>query len=342
MQFRLTYTIRDLEVCDTPIRLEAGAHRDVSLKISNSSGSGKKATQRLTCRCEAQVDHKVSDKNLAVFDKIEQNSYLKPSERDNAELQYIGPDGERIFLPSINAFPPHFSDFLRKVRMELHETIRNSIQVIRWRLNRRGCHSPFSVVGMYWSRDGAFWHSCPTSLACRIEALDSPLAISPSDISGLESMIADGHAEPVYHELHREAAEQSGKNLRSAFLLAFSALEVGMKHFISRLEPGASWLAMNSPSPPMVKLITEYIPTLKSKAHGHGLVERLPDSINDDIKKAVTWRNDLAHKGVFNLSEDKLIELLSTIKDLLWYFDYHSGHEWARSYCRLKKFTPES
>jgi hypothetical protein len=44
--------------------------------------------------------------------------------------------------------------------------------------------------------------------------------------------------------------------------MAIAALEIGVKQLIGTLVPGAEWLALHSPSPPLEQILRDYFPTI--------------------------------------------------------------------------------
>jgi hypothetical protein len=166
-------------------------------------------------------------------------------------------------------------------------------------------------------------------------------------VSGSENLgfgIARG--EPLYHELFREAWEQRRTNPRSAIVIGIAAAESGIKQCTANLVPSAAWFVQQKESPPIIKIMKNYFPTLSTKAKLNGKVF-IPKSIYDEIDIGVQVRNKLAHAGVIpeykkesrykpyhdNLSQ-KTEDLLLNILDLLWLLDYYSGHEWALDHVR--------
>src|SRR5262249_16961684 len=69
-------------------------------------------------------------------------------------------------------------------------------------------------------------------------------------------------AEPFAHELLREAMGLLGHSPRSALLMTATAVETGVKDHIARLLPKASWLMQKLPSPPVFRILRDYLPEL--------------------------------------------------------------------------------
>jgi hypothetical protein len=84
------------------------------------------------------------------------------------------------------------------------------------------------------------------------------------------------------------------------------------------------------PSPPIVKMIEQYLPTLEPPAGGSPMAPVDLDVIAT-LKIAVTKRNELAHRGV-EMSGDRLVKTLRAIRNVLWTLDIARGHTWATDY----------
>src|ERR1700683_178212 len=108
-----------------------------------------------------------------------------------------------------------------------------------------------------------------------------------------------------------------------------AAAETGFKQFCSILAPDASWLIENVPSPPIVKMLEEYLPLLntKHKIYGHTLPP--PEPLTEVLKKGVQLRNGIVHGKHAILKKETIEEILNAIRDLLYLLDYYNGHVWA-------------
>ncbi|ABI81912.1 hypothetical protein Pcar_3293 [Syntrophotalea carbinolica DSM 2380] len=104
---------------------------------------------------------------------------------------------------------------------------------------------------------------------------------------------------------------------------------MAVKTTIGTLVPNSNWLVENVPSPPVSRLLIEYLPTLPVGNTVGGKVLPPPKTTMEVIKKAVTIRNRIAHIGAKAPSDDTLDEILDAIQDTLWLLDYYCGHAWA-------------
>lgn len=105
-----------------------------------------------------------------------------------------------------------------------------------------------------------------------------------------------------------------------------TALEVGIKHYISACVPAATWLAQEAPSPPVEKILREYVPMLVPPGRAEPV--EIGAEILEELKKAVPIRNGLAHKGA-DVPRQRLMKTLRAVRNTLWAFDEALGQGWA-------------
>jgi hypothetical protein len=127
-----------------------------------------------------------------------------------------------------------------------------------------------------------------------------------------------------------EAEELAWSHPRSALVVSLAAVEVGIKEVISALIPEASWLVENIPSPPLERLVTDFLPTLPVRGHLPGTSRVDPKKeLLDELKKAVRLRNELIHTGRSSPDGAWLDDWLALGSSLLYAFDSYSGKAWA-------------
>jgi hypothetical protein len=145
--------------------------------------------------------------------------------------------------------------------------------------------------------------------------------------------VASGESGPVHHDLFYEAWAQRFDNPLSALVVGVAAAEVGVKNCIAALVPEAAWLAFNVPSPPLLQVLKEYLPSLPVR-HINNEVKMPPAAVLDTLAKGISRRNALAHTGKPSPPPEFTEKVLEAIRDLLWLMDYYSGAAWALHYLR--------
>ncbi|MBU1682679.1 hypothetical protein KJ742_01915, partial [Patescibacteria group bacterium] len=275
--------------------------------------------------CTAFSIFKPNKKVLETLNQIANNQIL-PDHYDPKIIstEYTSPEGLKIKLPSILEFPEYFQSFIRNVNYELSDWAKRTISVLRWRTNNLGLHNPISTRGLFWSFDEVFWHPAPSALKVRIHMTHSPKVLKNQNEEIFE-IVKSLEIAPLHHDLFREAWNQLNNNPRSALIIGISAAEISIKKCISNLVPNAKWLVFNLPSPPLIRILVEYLPTLPIKYE----IKPPSSRILNILEKGVTIRNQLIHTGSINPSIDEVEEILIVIHDLLYLIDYYCGSKWA-------------
>jgi hypothetical protein len=235
-----------------------------------------------------------------------------------------------VLQSSSPPFPEAVQSFGADLRDHLREAAEKAVKLLRWFRGGSDGHNPIGAVGgLAYSVDGNQWRPLSTTaignlvIICGIPCLKmtDEVAAAVADLWGTE--------EPLAHELFREAAEQEHKNPRSSLVLSVAAVEVGFKQLVGNLVPDAKWLADNVPSPPLVTMLTDYLPALPTEFRVAGAKPKVPGKLIDTLKKAVLLRNQVAHGKSPKISGSSLHGILAAIHDCLYLFDCYHGHRWA-------------
>jgi hypothetical protein len=336
--FKLEYTVRELMIPPKDILTFTyrGPHEvKVVLRAPSTEeqASGHSASNAFcTARSSVEPNEKVGD----VFAKIAANQIISAEDDSkHVKMEYPAPDGTRIRLPGLARFPVHFRSFIESVSGELADYAARTISVLRWRANELGPHNPVSTRGLYWSVDGSFWHPAPHSFRVLSEVHGTLRASEQLRIE-VENIVSAGGRSPLHHDLFREAWEQRHNNPRSAIVIGMAAAELSVKHCISSLVPDAEWLVTNLPTPPLARMLIDYLPRLPVRWKIDGKVKPPPAAVLESLKKGVTIRNQLSHAGASSPSIEDVEEILRAVQDVLWLVDYYSGSQWALGFLRAK------
>jgi hypothetical protein len=86
-------------------------------------------------------------------------------------------------------------------------------------------------------------------------------------------------------------------------------------------------------SPPIFNLYRDILPALVTEKTKCNPAE-LPIAILKRVQTAVEARNQLVHKGTFDLSWRELDDIIEAIRRALWFLDYFTGAQWALEYAQ--------
>lgn len=115
-------------------------------------------------------------------------------------------------------------------------------------------------------------------------------------------------------------------------MLGMAALEVGVKEFIAGKCADARWLADNIPSPPVLRMLQEYVPMLAgTPARTHPI----PKDVLDELRDGIQIRNLIAHVGA-PIEYDKLRRVLTGVRRALRFLDVYQDRAWALAYVDTK------
>jgi hypothetical protein len=118
--------------------------------------------------------------------------------------------------------------------------------------------------------------------------------------------------------------------------MGIAAAETGFKTALCDLNPTVTWIVKNLPSPPLDRMLRDYMAQLPARNQINGEVRRPPQKIISTIKKGIELRNNLVHGREDTVTTEDVRKILEAVRDLLYMLDYYRGHDWA-----LERLTPE-
>lgn len=297
---------------------------------------------------EAHFKTALSSKHEACLTLIHQN-VVEPKEKGEF-FRYRKSDGSIVQYPQIHSdiIPSGFANTISELRNKFDIEGRKFISVLRWRLDQSYRDHDISPSRYQFSLNQKNWYLVPKGgpdvrLVGWSFVPAHPLAetIKEEILSFYDKSDASG--EPFYHPLFRDAWSQQEDNPHSAIVMGIATIESAIKHCISQLKPEIEWFLEEMNTPPIDAMLSRYLPQLVTKTHDRRPAT-VPDKLRKIVKKGVNARNKIVHTGVipdtkgFKLYHQDLKgateELLLSVKDLLWLFDYYQGNPWAISYIR--------
>ncbi len=211
------------------------------------------------------------------------------------------------------------------------ESTNNVLDVFFWRMGIKSQQDFISSNYVHWSKDNANWFLSPLHEPPFIIDFNVPCSLTDPIKNDITELVKnkDKVIVPVHHELYREAWELRNNNPRSSLVIGICALEVSIQQTFKSLNPNITWLVEELQSPPVIDILKEDLPKLPAINKINNEVLLPPARILDEIKKAVTSRNNIVHKGMEPPGKVSLINKLIAIRDVLWLLDYYCGQEWA-------------
>jgi len=305
-------------------------------RLSHKQGVSRARVQ--VARAEALVEFDPPAKILAAFKALDERRLpddSPPRGEWPRDFGYISEDLkiEGSYVVPAMVLSQGLQEFIRQTEAELRRATRLVFETVRWRLALRGPHDPVQFGTAYWSMDGVEWERLARLTSVSLSDWRPPrIDRREADVQALVDVEA---REPLAHALWHEASQQRSANPRSALLIGISALEVGIKHYAAVCIPDAEWLILEAQSPPIVRLLAEFLPGLQPP-QGKGFSAPDKDTL-DTIRKGVHVRNEVTHKGVAALKPGFVDRVLSTVRRLLWQLDAAAGMDWAGEYAAEPK-----
>jgi hypothetical protein len=223
--------------------------------------------------------------------------------------------------------PSEVLDFARELMGEQNAACRRCVELLRWRMRSDSPHSPYAGLGSEFTLDGTTWHGLP-SRGHMYGFRRNGLILTGSASDAVQQLVGVGAYEPIAHQLLREARDISMANPRSAVMIAVAGVEAGFKGLVASLVPGAAWLVEKVPSPPIEKMLKEYLPLLPVRTID-GCADAPPKYARTLLHNAVEERNRISHLGRGSIDHQALLDTLDAIQDTLYLFDFYEGHDWA-------------
>lgn len=310
-------------------------HRATVTIRPRSAEEEKKRPLLFGSHAEAEVQFEPKRAVARSLDSLESNRLPNdslPRDQWPREFDFIGKEGELLdgHVAPGSILSASLQHFFSEIKVELEFAIRYVFGILRWRIGHDGALDPFSFQRARWSSDsGKSWHRFPRRTSGRIIARgDSHITVEIAQDA--QRLISQANPEPLGHELWREAWAQRRTSPRSAMLIGMAALEVGIKQFAAQHVPEAEWLLAESPTPNVVRMLSEFLPELNPLEGGAQFDPPDADMLAT-LRKGVTVRNEVTHKGVKHIKFTTVRDVLVVVRTLLWQFDRASGQQWAGS-----------
>ena len=338
--FRLTYSLNGMHIDRAdrlPFKIIVSTDVPYEIEFWIRKFADPKVPEQLCC---SVIFRQVISKKQADNFKTLFSGYLPLSSPPQLELPYrlsstgmIDIDGkipDRHSLPA-RLLPSSMRDVFSGSLIKAGNLIKGYIKTLRWVDLTSGNHNPFAHVDFKWSLDGDNWQNVPTSgqLSGNVAL---PISTDLAVHSLIVSTILDGQTEPLSHELIREALAICSSSPRSSLLISITALESGLKQYLSWLIPGVNSLLDEFQSPPIVKLLQDVIPKLHQERQIN--LDKFPlEKVQiDEFKKWILLRNRIAHGVEQEIDQHKLKNFLALTRQILYRLDVCMGRGWAEEF----------
>jgi hypothetical protein len=291
----------------------------------------------------AKVSRDVTDQQYSFVEALLNQRVVQPDQSpvllpySVGEREVVASDGRiaKGYSPTSNFLPEDLQSLCASTGRELQRHAVRFVQLLRWLEKASGPDRIFSQeeprFRLYWKTTQELYHSVPwPKQGSLVLKIGGGLTWSTEDRQAFSQLWKNARlGEPLGHQLLREAKEIAQHSPRSALLICYSALEVALKQHIAKCAPDAGWLAMEVPTPPLSKILKNFLPKIHSEKEDFQSWDQA-NSVFKLIQKFGEDRNRLAHRG--EESSASLDDYLRTTSDLLFAFDVLEGHAWAKAH----------
>jgi hypothetical protein len=223
-----------------------------------------------------------------------------------------------------SALDPSVQGFFDQDLSELYDYMQKTVATMRWRCSLfDGAMNVFRQgIGGAYSFDGKEWREVPNRPTSISLVFGHP---NPKDTTServreqIVGLVKQGATESLERQLFREAWLLRCSYPRASLVIGVAAAEIGFRTALGRRGGRKGILGLLKtywphPSP---------VPTVR------GVQVKASRVLLDSLTKGIRKRNAVVHNGADAPDQDELREILWNIGQLLWIWDFYSGHIWA-------------
>jgi hypothetical protein len=236
-------------------------------------------------------------------------------------------------LEALRTPPDVLCDLYEKVTSEMRNATVDFLRVLRWRHVKRFSISVEQLYHPFWrdSQDNQ-WRRLPAPLPQPDQFLGIEVGMSSPQwfVDEVSKFLQSGRRPSLSFDMVCSARKIATNSPRRSLVEAVQALELGVKETVSCMSPKADWLIAELPSPPISRLIQEYLPRLIESDTTRDAYSHYVGVRHENLKKVVNIRNRIVHSpGSLNVDCEHALMACDVCGDLLYIMDYARGESWA-------------
>ncbi len=325
------------------IHLKKLGRTAISITLAPKAPEDDPFGHRSGLECKVKRSYEVSSNLYDFVDKLNARVFV-PYPGVNLKLPHVGRRGELIaadgslrdgYYLAWQHYPEDLKTICQRARDELRKDTMRLTKLLMWFFNTTHVHDPVQYVSLYCNTRGKNYYAIGQNHSSGGDWRND-LVWNAANSEGFNSVWKSNSDESLAHELFREAGSLIHSAPRSALLMLATALEAGVKTYISEREPITQWLLTETQSPPILKVLRDFIPTLAPQISASlenwlGLRPLL-----GRLTQLVEARNRLTHRGTWDVELESLIKFREDVSDMLYILDYLRGAKWARNNIRAE------
>jgi hypothetical protein len=296
MHFKLTYIMDGMRVDldpDEVLKFPFGGEHRVLVRVLRAVDENDSA--RKTLVCEGLSERKVEDSVVCAFQRFSAGVPLDVTQRS----------------------------FFNRVLSELYDYMQRTVATLRWRRDITGGPiSPFRDGKEAYSFDGELWQEASRPLASIAMVFGDPYPkdkISETLCKEIVVLVEQGASESLERQLFREASNLRASFPKAALVIGVAGAEIGFRRLVGKIGGRT----------PITRLLKRYWPHPRPIPTIQGIQIKASTVLLDSLLIGIQARNEVVHNGSAAPNPDDLREILRNIGQLLWIWDFYSGHVWA-------------
>jgi hypothetical protein len=323
--FRRAYHARNLYLPpDQDVRFSRIGELEASVDFANISWKEHGGDRGPSVRCTAMARCSVPKRCFEVYHALWHGRVPEELAASDVDLRpkhsSLGTDP--VVLES--RVPSFLSDAMKRIDAGLEAAVVRVVGLARWRCNQTGPVDMPELGFLQWSLDGGSWKLDVRRPIYPLVSMGPDLVLTEGRRRDIEQFLAASVDEPLHQSLLREADSLRERNPRSALAIGATAAEVAVKALVAIRAPQAAWLVQNLPSPPIAKILEEYVPIMLG-----GELKPIAPQLLKGLKAAVSLRNEFVHGARATIEPDRLSAAFLALRDVVWLCDFLSGVGWA-------------
>lgn len=311
-----------------------------TFKATHDEGFGQSGECEFLCI--VQKSYEVTEEQAVFLDSLLHERVMKGI-AESLEIPLIRNGGEQVdeegrlaegFFPRRFMCPSYVRELLDRAEDELSTSADRLLRLLRWRYRLFSQPDNADRGALYCGTRSGKTLLAPLPGGESKEVFMRPVPRIDWDPAGQEALKEMWKEscleEPLGHVLLREAINIAESSPRSAILISAAALEAAVKIHISNVAPATGWLMQEMPSPPIFKVLRDYIPDIHKQEGGDmSFWENLKPYFRK-VEDLFRVRNKVAHTGVIPDDAPQVDEVISLVSDMLYLLDVIEGRQWAR------------
>ena len=343
IDFNLVATVRGMHFGPhrpEGIEFKVASDQNLRILLTPLDPENDACGNRTGLKCQVYATFEVSETQFMFANGYNQN--VMTSVAAGVKLPYIingrtviYDDGrfETTDHPRRHLCPEEIQNLLESVETELASHMDRFLYLLRWRQDFDSESRLVDHRALYWRTKQGVYPIAPMKGGPRTITMLAMLGLQWGDENESELRelwSTDRLIEPLGHTLLHEAGSLAEESPRSAILILTAAIETAVKMHLSTAAPDTAWLMEEIQSPPVFKILRDYIPSVH-ESRGVDMsywAKLLP--LFKKTQKLIEVRNKVAHTGRIPEDAGPIRAYLYLASDIIYLLDVLDGHAWEK------------